>query len=77
MMTVDLTTGALIYLFSALGLISILWLYYDLRDKNLYEAERKKGIFYCVKCEHIYTGRHGSETACCPRCGFENARVRF
>ncbi len=77
MLTVDLTTGALIYLFSALGFIGALWLYYDLRDKNLYEAERKKVTFYCVKCERLYTGRHGSETAACPRCKFENARLRF
>lgn len=77
MFAVDLTLGALIYTFSALALILGLWLYYDLRDKNLYEAERKKVIFHCIKCDKIYTSRQGAEVAPCPRCHFENSRLKF
>lgn len=77
MFVVDLTFGALIYIFSALTLILGLWLFYDLRDKNLYEAERKKVIFHCIKCDKIFTAKCGSEVARCPRCGFENTRLKF
>jgi len=77
MFVVDLTLGALIYIFSALALIFGLWLFYDRRDKNLYEAERKKVVFHCIKCDKIYTGKQGSEAARCPRCSFENSRLKF
>lgn len=77
MFVIDLSLGALIYIFSALAFIIGLWLYYDLRDKNLYEAERKKVIFHCVKCDKIYTCRQGAEVGTCPRCNFENARLKF
>lgn len=77
MFVVDLTLGALIYIFSALTLIFGLWLFYDRRDMNLYEAERKKVIFHCIKCDKIYTGKQGVETSRCPRCSFENSRLKF
>jgi hypothetical protein len=77
MFVIDLTVGALIYIFSALALILGLWLFYDFRDKNIYEAERKKVIFHCIKCNKIYTGRQGVDVSCCPRCNFENGRLKF
>ena len=77
MISVDLTVGALIYLFSAVGLILALWFYADFRDKNLYETERKKVIFHCIKCDKIYSTKAGADTASCPRCGFTNARLKF
>lgn len=77
MFVIDLTLGALIYTFSAFALVLALWLYYDLRDKNIYESERKKVIFHCIKCDKIYTARQGAEVASCPRCTFQNARLKF
>lgn len=77
MFVIDLTVGALIYIFSAMALLIGLWLFSDLRDKNLYEAERKKVIFHCIKCDKIYTSRQGTEVAPCPRCQFNNARLKF
>lgn len=77
MFLIDLTLGALIYIFSAVSLLLGLWLYYDFRDKNIYEAERKKVIFHCVKCDKIYTDNYGAEVSSCPRCQFENGRLRF
>ena len=77
MFSVDLTVGAIVYLFSAVGLILALWFYADMRDKNLYEGERKKVIFHCIKCDKIYATKAGAETCPCPRCGFTNARLKF
>jgi DNA-directed RNA polymerase subunit RPC12/RpoP len=74
---VDLTVGALIYTFSAALLILSLWLHYDRRDRKLYEAERRKVIFHCIRCDKIYTGREGSEELACPRCQFQNVRLKF
>jgi DNA-directed RNA polymerase subunit RPC12/RpoP len=34
-------------------------------------------IFHCIKCSQIYTGPHGGEEEECPRCSFNNARLRF
>ncbi len=77
MFTVSISVGALIYTFSACALILILWLVYDLRDRGLYDSERRKSIFHCIRCDKLYAVRAGTETCPCPRCAFRNARLRF
>ena len=77
MFTVSLSFGAVIYTFSACALIFGLWYYYDLRDRGLYDSERRKTIFHCIRCEKLYDAKAGTETCPCPRCGFRNERLRF
>jgi uncharacterized paraquat-inducible protein A len=76
-LNVSLSVGALIYIFSAFGLILGLWFYHDWRDRGLYDRERRKSIFHCIRCDNLYAARVGTETAQCPRCGFRNSRLRF
>ncbi|MEX2382518.1 MAG: hydrogenase nickel incorporation protein HypA [Opitutales bacterium] len=75
--TIDLVAGILVYLFGAVGIILTLWFYFDLRDRNVYEGERKKNIYHCIKCDKIYTDKPKQETAPCPRCGYRNIRLKF
>ena len=77
MIALDFSVFAALYV--ALGLLVILglWFYYDRRDKRLYEEERAKMIFHCIKCGNLYSRVGTVETARCSRCGFENARLRF
>jgi hypothetical protein len=77
MFTVSLNVGALIYTISACVLVLGLWFYYDLRDRSLYDTERRKAIFHCIRCDKLYTARAGTETCPCPRCGFRNQRLTF
>jgi len=54
-----------------------LWLYYDRREHARFELQRRKTTFHCIRCDHLYPAPAGTELCKCPRCGHENARLRF
>jgi Zn finger protein HypA/HybF involved in hydrogenase expression len=53
------------------------WIYYDRRDHALFEAERRKLTFHCIRCGQLYTAKSRRGTAACPQCGHSNTRLRF
>ncbi len=59
------------------GFFGALWVYYDRRDRTLYDTARRKVSFHCIRCDHVYAQRKGTETAPCPRCGHVNTRLKF
>ena len=59
------------------GLFGFLWFYYDRRDRNFYEAQRRKITFHCIRCDHLYTEKPGTEIAPCHKCGHLNTRLKF
>lgn len=73
----DLALGAVVYCLLALGFFFGVWIYYDRRDHALYDTERRKVTFHCIRCSQLYTAKTGTETAACPRCGHTNARLKF
>jgi Zn finger protein HypA/HybF involved in hydrogenase expression len=75
--SVSLSVGALVYTFSALSFVLGLWFYYDFRDRGMYDRERRKAIFHCIRCDKLYAARVGTETCPCPKCSFRNSRLRF
>ena len=77
MFTVSLSVGALIYTLCACGLVFGLSFYYDMRDRKLYEAQRRQSIFHCIRCDKLYGARAGTDACECPRCGFKNGRLTF
>jgi len=77
MFFIDLADGFFIYLFLGIGFIFSLWLYYDYRDKNLYQSERSKNVFHCVKCGKVYAAKASEKQADCPRCHFKNTHLQF
>jgi hypothetical protein len=54
-----------------------LWLWYDRRDHERFELERRKATFHCIRCDALYTAPSSQELARCPKCGHENAPLRF
>ncbi len=60
-----------------LGLFGFLWLYYDRRDRAFYDTERRKITFHCIRCDHLYTEKVGTEIAPCPKCAHPNTRLKF
>ena len=63
---------------SLVGIVFLaLWSYYDRRDHERFERERRKATFHCVRCDRLYTAPAGAELCRCPRCSHENARLRF
>jgi len=54
-----------------------LWLWYDRRDHQRFEQERRKSTFHCIRCDALYTASSSQSLARCPKCGHENGRLRF
>lgn len=73
----DLSTGAVIYCVLVAAVFLGLWQWYDRRDHERFELERRKTTFHCIRCNALYTTPSGTELAICPKCGRENARLRF
>ncbi len=73
----SITLEVLIYGVAVLGLFGFLWIYYDRRDRALYDKERRKITFHCIRCDQLYTQPVGTETADCPKCGHNNVRLKF
>jgi len=71
------TFDVLLYGALAIGTFMVLWVYYDRRDRALYETGRRKISFHCIRCDHLYTERPGTSLAPCPRCGHQNVRLKF
>ena len=73
----DFTIDVLLYGLPVLGLFGFLWAYYDRRDRALYDAERRKITFHCIRCDQLYTEKTGTDMAPCPKCGHANTRLKF
>ncbi len=73
----DLTFGAFVFCLVVVGVFFALWFYYDRRDHALYEVERRRFTFHCIRCDKLYTVKRGAEVAPCPRCGYQNTRLKF
>ena len=46
-------------------------------DRAFYETQRRKITFHCIRCDHLYTEKAGTDTAPCPKCGHPNTRLKF
>ena len=73
----DLSTAVILYCFIVATVFVGLWLWYDRRDHRRFETERRKTTFHCIRCDTLYTASAGTELCRCPKCGHENARLKF
>ncbi len=77
MISIDFSWFALLYVGAGSALIFGLWIFYENRDKRVYQAARERVTFHCIKCGELYTDSRQKEVSPCPQCGFENARLKF
>ena len=73
----EFSTAAVAYCALGPAAVLILWLFYDRRDHVRFDLERRKTTFHCIRCDRLYTAPEGTGLCKCPRCGHENARLRF
>ena len=73
----DFTTTAVLYCVIVAVVTVGVWLWYDRRDHRRFESERRKTTFHCIRCDALYSARAGTEICPCPKCGHENARLKF
>lgn len=77
MIQVSFESFMLAFVLCGLGIIFGLWLFYDRRDRSLYDEQRLRHTFHCVKCGALYSEGGNRQLAKCPSCGFTNDRLRF
>jgi hypothetical protein len=75
--TIGFSTFVIGFLVSGLVFFAAVWLYFDYRDRVLYDRQRRRHVHHCVKCGNLYTTRDGGAPAECPVCGFKNPSLRF
>lgn len=73
----NLTTATVIYCLIVAAVFLSVWLYYDRRDHRRFERERRKTTFHCIRCDALYSAPTGTQVFKCPRCGYENSRLKF
>lgn len=73
----DLTTAAVIYCALIAAAFIGLWRWYDRRDHQRFEQERRKTTFHCIRCDALYVAPSGTELCKCPKCGHQNSRLKF
>jgi ABC-type xylose transport system permease subunit len=73
----DLTTAAVLYCAIVAVVFVVVWLWYDRRDHRRFDLERRKTTFHCIRCDALYSASSGTPLGKCPKCGHENARLRF
>jgi Zn finger protein HypA/HybF involved in hydrogenase expression len=73
----ELASATVVYCALVAGAFLSLWFYYDRRDHARFEVERRKTTFHCIRCDALYTAPAGAELVKCPRCAYENTRLRF
>jgi hypothetical protein len=76
-MPLSLNYDVILYGLLVLGTFAVLWVYYDRRDRAFYDAERRRITFHCIRCDHLYREKRGTEVAPCPKCGHANTRLKF
>lgn len=69
----------ILYTGSALLAVSILWFVYEKMDRSSFDARRKRRVFHCVRCGHLFTVRKKdvAEGVACPKCGYKNYELSF
>lgn len=73
----DLTTAAVLYCAIVAVVFLGVWLWYDRRDHRRFDLERRKTTFHCTRCDALYSAPSGTPLCKCPKCGHENAGLRF
>ena len=73
----DLPVAAVVYCTLLAVVFLGLWLWYDRRDHQTFEQERRKATFHCIRCDRLYTAPVGTALARCPDCAYENTRLKF
>lgn len=73
----DYTLDVVLYGLLVLGGFGFMWVRYDRRDRTLYDAQRRKITFHCIRCDHLYVEKAGTDLAPCPKCGHRNTRLKF
>jgi uncharacterized paraquat-inducible protein A len=73
----EFNSAVILYCVAVAVVFAGLWLWYDRRDNRRYEQQRRRTTFHCIRCDALYSAPHGTELCKCPKCGHENARLKF
>ena len=67
----------LLYVLTSLGLLGLLALITAWRQHSFRPTPTPDNIFWCRKCNYVYTDDADVDRSRCPQCGTFNEPVRF
>ncbi len=78
-MQIPVDLGAFLAFLAGLAAVTLFGLqaWYDRRDVLLSDHRRINSAFSCVRCSLTYVRPRRREEAVCPRCGWNNVRLKF
>jgi len=78
-MQIPVDLGAFLAFLAGLAAVILFGLqaWYDRRDVLLSDHRRINSAFSCVRCNVTYVRPRRREEAVCPRCGWNNVRLKF
>ncbi len=65
------------YVASCLGALSVVAVYYGLRQRSFGPTRSRDRVFRCGKCGYVYTDDADVDRSRCPQCGRVNDAGRF
>lgn len=70
-----------VYFIAVLCLLLMLYIVYTTHFENQqvdrYEQLKIKHVFYCSRCDFIYTCLENIDVAPCPKCSHDNTYLKF
>jgi len=71
-----LSTGMAVLAGLSLGVLGMLWVFYERRERRGGSALRP-AAHHCVRCDAVYGAPRAGGSTRCPRCGHPNPALRF
>jgi len=71
-----LSTGMAVLAGLGLGVLGVLWAFYERRERRGGAAARPSA-HHCVRCDAVYGAPRAGGSTPCPRCGHPNPALRF
>jgi ribosomal protein L37AE/L43A len=74
MIKVDITTAIFLYLMSALGVVFILWIFYEKKAVLPKFVREEADVWECSICTYTYVDSTHHEISQCPQCKSYNKK---
>lgn len=75
MIKVDISTALFLYLFLAVIVVLLAWVFFSFGTKLKTFSSEEKYIWHCSICAHTYIDSKHDEISKCPRCGSYIERI--
>ncbi|NQT23465.1 MAG: hypothetical protein HQ579_08545 [Candidatus Omnitrophica bacterium] len=76
MIKLDISTALFFYLFFNVIGILLLWVFFNLKTRNLFVQKDEDCIHRCLICTKVYINSRNDDISKCPQCGSLNSKEK-